>query len=204
MQTGSSGTSVARDANDDNITSCRDRISFYVLFFSSPFSSSSPQRKFTSRLLVYFFARRNTRRTSLRGQRERERKKTESLSIIFFHQLILNGTRSISSATVIPGIEFAPRRILVTSRPTLESYEILSFSPFFFSFRCTDFSHFDLFHRNGRSSGIREFTRAWCERSIDFILPMSDFDGKLFFGPRIILRPSCTTPTEIHSRSTFP
>lgn len=138
------------------------------------------------------------------GGRERERKKTESLSIIFFHQLILNGTRSISSATVIPGIEFAPRRILVTSRPTLESYEILSFSPFFFSFRCTDFSHFDLFHRNGRSSGIREFTRAWCERSIDFILPMSDFDGKLFFGPRIILRPSCTTPTEIHSRSTFP
>lgn len=204
MQTGSSGTSVARDANDDNITSCRDRISFYVPFFSSPFSSSSPQRKFTSRLLVYFFARRNTRRTSLRGQREREREKTESLSIIFFHQLILNGTRSISSATVIPGIEFAPRRILVTSRPTLESYEILSFSPFFFSFRCTDFSHFDLFHRNGRSSGIREFTRAWCERSIDFILPMSDFDGKIFFGPRIILRPSCTTPTEIHSRSTFP
>lgn len=202
MQTGSSGTSVARDANDDNITSCRDRISFYVPFFPSPFSSSSPQRKFTSRLLVYFFARRNTRRTSLRGQKERE--KTESLSIIFFHQLILNGTRSISSATVIPGIEFAPRRILVTSRPTLESYEILSFSPFFFSFRCTDFSHFDLFHRNGRSSGIREFTRAWCERSIDFILPMSDFDGKLFFGPRIILRPSFTTPTEIHSRSTFP
>lgn len=74
VQTGSSGTSVARDANDDNITSCRDRISFYVPFFPSPFSSSSPQRKFTSRLLVYFFARRNTRRTSLRGQRERERK----------------------------------------------------------------------------------------------------------------------------------
>lgn len=165
MQTGSSGTSVARDANDDNITSCRDRISFYVPFFSSPFSSSSPQRKFTSRLLVYFFARTNTRRTSLRGQKERG--KTESLSIIFFHQLILNGTRSISSATVIPGIEFAPRRILVTSRPTLESYEILSFSPFFFFISMHGFFAFRLvspqwpFIRNTRvySSVVRTFYR---------------------------------------------
>lgn len=40
---------------------------------------------------------------------------------------------------MIPGIEFAPRRILVTSRPTLESYEILSFSPFFFSFHARIF-----------------------------------------------------------------
>lgn len=203
MQTGSSGTSVARDANDDNITSCRDRISFYVpFFFFSFFFFFSPTKIHISSTCVFLRSKKYA--TNVIEGAEREREKTESLSIIFFHQLILNGTRSISSATVIPGIEFAPRRILVTSRPTLESYEILSFSPFFFSFRCTDFSHFDLFHRNGRSSGIREFTRAWCERSIDFILPMSDFDGKLFFGPRIILRPSCTTPTEIHSRSTFP
>lgn len=83
VQTGSSGTSVARDANDDNITSCRDRISFYVPFFPSPFSSSSPQRKFTSRLLVYFFARRNTRRTSLREQREREKENRVVINYIF-------------------------------------------------------------------------------------------------------------------------
>lgn len=175
---------------------------FTFLFFFSFFFFFSPTKIHISSTCVFLRSKKYA--TNVIEGAERERKKTESLSIIFFHQLILNGTRSISSATVIPGIEFAPRRILVTSRPTLESYEILSFSPFFFSFRCTDFSHFDLFHRNGRSSGIREFTRAWCERSIDFILPMSDFDGKLFFGPRIILRPSCTTPTEIHSRSTFP
>lgn len=176
---------------------------FLRSFFSfSFFFFFSPTKIHISSTCVFLRSKKYA--TNVIEGAERERKKTESLSIIFFHQLILNGTRSISSATVIPGIEFAPRRILVTSRPTLESYEILSFSPFFFSFRCTDFSHFDLFHRNGRSSGIREFTRAWCERSIDFILPMSDFDGKLFFGPRIILRPSCTTPTEIHSRSTFP
>lgn len=116
----------------------------------------------------------------------------------------MNGTRSISSATVaIPGIELAPRRALVTSRPKrCKAREILSFLSFF-SFRA-DFSHFDLFHRERQWPFIgdaREFTRAWRERFIDFILAQCPTSMEnLFFGTRIILRPSCATPTETHSR----
>lgn len=106
----------------------------------------------------------------------------------------------------IPGIELAPRRALVTSRPKrCEATRAKFFLPFlsFFSFRA-DFSHFDLFHRERQWPFIgdaREFTRAWRERFIDFILAQCPTSMEnLFFGTRIILRPSCATPTETHLR----
>lgn len=138
------------------------RSNFFFLFF---FFFFSPTKIYISSTRVFLRSKKYTTNTNVielgRRERERERKVERSpLSIIFFHQLILNGTRSISSATVaIPGIELAPRRALVTSRPKrCKAREILSSFPFFFFHFARIFRISTCFTAsgNGRSSAMLE------------------------------------------------
>lgn len=136
------------------------RSNFFFLFF---FFFFSPTKIYISSTRVFLRSKKYTTNTNVieLGRREREREVERSpLSIIFFHQLILNGTRSISSATVaIPGIELAPRRALVTSRPKrCKAREILSSFPFFFFHFARIFRISTCFtaNGNGRSSAMLE------------------------------------------------
>lgn len=163
------------------------RSNFFFLFF---FFFFSPTKIYISSTRVFLRSKKYTTNTNVielgRRERERERKVERSpLSIIFFHQLILNGTRSISSATVaIPGIELAPRRALVTSRPTLQSARN-SFFPFFF-FISRGFFAFRLVSPRTAMAVHRRCSRVYSSVARTFYRfyprPTSDFDdGKSIF-----------------------
>lgn len=183
------------------------RSNFFFLFF---FFFFSPTKIYISSTRVFLRSKKYTTNTNVieLGRREREREKSWTESVInyifpptYFERYSVdlerhggdpwNWTRTTAST------RYEPAKTLQSARNSF----FLSF--LFFSFRA-DFSHFDLFHRERQWPFIgdaREFTRAWRERFIDFILAQCPTSMEnLFFGTRIILRPSCATPTETHSR----